>query len=256
MDLSQLLQLLRKRIKAIVLLAALGAIAALVVSTVLPKTYEARASLIAPTLASTYAEVADSRPVLEYVIQREGLQVTPEDLDRNVDAIPSQTSALLTISVRDADAGRAAAIANAIAQRMVELAPDVTGTSADDLRGMQDALATVEREIARVSAAIEGLAGRADLTPAEAASLEAYRTQLISLLSLRVSLQDTLTAYTGSVVRVLASAVPPSRASAPSITLATLSGGLAGLVIGLAVAVLPYLTRPGPARPLRSGKPD
>ena len=243
MDLSQLIGLLRRRIIAIVALTVLGAIAALAVSFVLPRTYEARASLIAPSLASTYAEVADSRPVLEFVIEQEGLDVAPDDLDRSVDAVPSQTSALVTISVRDSDATRAASIANAVADRVVELAPDIAGTSVEVLRGMQDDLATVEGEISRVEAAIATLAGRSELTPDEAASLEAYRSQLLSLLSLRVSLQETLTSYAQSVVRVLVPAVAPSRAAAPSPVLAAISGGIVGLAIGLLVAVLPTALR-------------
>jgi capsular polysaccharide biosynthesis protein len=245
-DLSQLLALLRRRIRVIAALTALGAIAALAASLVLPRSYEARASLIAPSLASTYAEVADSRPVLEFVIAEEALDVAPDDLDRSVDAVPSQTSALVTISVRDPDAARAASIANAIADRVVELAPDIAGTSVEVLRGMQEDLATVEGEISRVQAAIAALAGRSELTPDEAASLEAYRSQLLSLLSLRVSLQETLTSYAQSVVRVLVPAVAPSQAAAPSPVLATISGGIVGLAIALFIAIVPTALRPRP----------
>ena len=66
MALRQLLRLLLARSLAIVACAAVGAASAFLASTQLPTVYEAKASLIAQTMASTYAEVAKSTPVLEY----------------------------------------------------------------------------------------------------------------------------------------------------------------------------------------------
>jgi capsular polysaccharide biosynthesis protein len=243
-DLSQLLGLLRRRIRTIVATTLLGALGAAAGSLVLPATYEARASLIAPSLASTYAEVGESRPVLEHVIASLGLDISAEDLDRDVDAIPSQTSTLLVVSARHRTAAGAAAIANAVAAQIVELAPDIAGTSAAVVEGMEDDLSTIERELTRVEAAIELLAGRTDLTTEEAQALEAYRSQLVSLLSLRVSLQDALAAYAQSVVTTLAPAVAPSRPASPNVVLGFISGAFLGLVIGLVIVMLSIVRQP------------
>jgi capsular polysaccharide biosynthesis protein len=251
LDLAQLLELLRRHAWVIVATTAVGAVGASVVTFGLPPTYEGRATLIAPTLASTYAAAAESRPVLEAVIADEGLTMDPDDLARNVDAVPSQTSALLTIIVRDGTAARAAALANAIAERLVEIAPEIGGHSPEARAALERDLATVQAEIERVEAAIADLAARPEPTQDDLALLDGYRSQLLSLLALRVDLQDSLTEYAQAVVRILAPAVAPARAVSPGVVLAGLAGALVGFAIGLIVVVGPAVFRA--ASPIGSG---
>ncbi|HEX5590136.1 MAG TPA: hypothetical protein VFX65_07605 [Candidatus Limnocylindrales bacterium] len=245
MDLQQLIELLRSGVRVVIAMTLGGAIAAFAVSSLLPTTFEGRASLIAPTMASTYAEVAESRPVLEHVIAGLGLTVTADELDENVDALPSQTSALLVITARDPVATRAADIANAIADRLVELAPEISGSSAAAQQALQDDLATVQREITRTEAAIGVLAAQPELTPEDRALLAAHHSQLASLLTLRVSLQNAVLSYAQTVVTVLAPAAPPTQPSSPKVVLATIAGGFAGLVIGLGLVLIPPFVRTG-----------
>lgn len=248
------MELLRARIRAIVAATAVGALAALLVSSQLPTMYEGRASLIAQTMASTYAEVAKSRPVLEHVIATLGLTVTPEVLSQNVDARPSQTSALLTIVARDPLAPRAAAIANAIANRLVQMAPGISGSSAEAQQAIQDDLATVQDEIERAEATISELSAKPELTPDERVQLESQHAQFASLLSLRASLQSTVISYSQTVVTILAPAVPPTDPSSPKVVLASVVGGLAGLTIGLGIVLLPaYVRSQDPRKPLTPG---
>lgn len=256
MDLRQLAGLLRSGLRVLVAVTLVGAIAAFVVSGRLPDTFESRASLIAPTMASTYAEVAVSRPVLEYVIATRGLAVTPDELAQNVDAVRSQTSALLTISARDPVASQAAAIANAIAERLIELAPGISGSSAAARQAIQDDLATVRREITRTETAIGTLSAQPLLTPEERALLESRHAQLASLLTLSVGLQNAVITYSQSVVTILAPAVAATDPSSPNMALATIGGAVVGLAIGLGVVLLPAFARsrsPESAGPRRPG---
>lgn len=245
MDLRAQIKVLRARFWAVVACAAVGAASAFLVSSQLPTVYEAKASLIAQTMASTYAEVAKSRPVLAYVISTLELGVTPESLSQSVDARASQTSAVLTITARDSMASRAAAIASAIANRLVQLAPTIAGSSAEAQQAIQSDLARVQVEIARTEAAITELSNKTDQTASDRLQLVTQHDLLASLLGVRASLQTAAISYSETVLTVLALATPPAEPSSPKIALASSLGGLAGLVIGIgAVLLVAYMRAP------------
>jgi capsular polysaccharide biosynthesis protein len=244
------MRLLRARLVAIVVTAGVGAASAYLVSSQLPAAYEAKASLIAQTMASTYAEVAQSRPVLEYAIATLELPFTPEELSGNVDAIASQTSALLTISARDSVPSRAAAIASTIADRLVQLAPGITGSSAEAQQAIQADLARVQNEIDRTEEAIAELSANPAPTPGDRQQLQAQHDQLASLLAVRASLQSVAITYSENVLTILALAPTPIEPVSPRIALATAIGGVAGLLIGLgAVYFAAYLRLPATRDP-------
>jgi capsular polysaccharide biosynthesis protein len=255
LDVRQLMWLVRDQFLALVAITLAGAVSAFVVSSQLPTAYEAKASLIAQTMASTYAEVAQSRPVLEYTITTLELPVTPEELAESVDAIASQTSALLTISARDGEAAVAAAIASTIANRLVELAPGISGSSAEAQQAIQDDLARVQNEIDVTEDAIAALAATPDLTPIQRQQLQAQHDQLASLLAVRASLQSVAISYSENVLTVLALAATPTEPVSPRVTLATAVGGVVGLIVGLSIIYLRgYLrmtAKPEPSWPVR-----
>jgi polysaccharide biosynthesis transport protein len=238
-----LIRLLRAHVRLILVATVMGAVSALLVSSQLPTVYEARATLIAQTMASTYAEVAKSRPVLEYAIERLQLDSTPEQLSQKVDARASQTSAILTISARDGEAQRAAAIASTIANRLVELAPDISGSSAEAQQAIQADLTRVQAEIDRTESSIAELSAKPELTPEERLLLQAQHDQLASLLAVRASLQSVAISYAQTVLTTLALATPPTEPISPRVVLATVIGGLAGLAIGFALALVVAYSR-------------
>ena len=237
MDVRQLTRLRRARIRVIVACAAVGAGSAFIVSSLIPTVYEAKAFLIAQRMASTYAEVAKSRPVLEDTITKLGLPVTPEALSQNVDAMASQTSALLTISARDTEASRAAAIASTIVGRLVQLAPGISGWSVEAQQAIQADLARVQREIDRTESAIADLSAKPYLALDDAQTLRAEHDELASLLAVRANLQSVAISFSDSVLTILALAVPPTEPHSPKVALASVVGGLAGLAIGIGVLV-------------------
>jgi capsular polysaccharide biosynthesis protein len=245
-----LIRLLRAQVRLILVATVVGAASALLVSSQLPTVYEAKASLIAQTMASTYAEVAKSRPVLEYAIDRLQLDTTPEQLSQNVDARASQTSAILTISARDGEAQRAAAIASTIANRLVELAPGITGSSAEAQQAIQSDLARVQAEIDRTESRIAELSALPELTPDDRIQLQTQHDQLASLLAVRASLQSVAISYSETVLTTLALATPPLEPISPRVALATVVGGLGGLAIGFALAlIVAYASLPENRRP-------
>jgi uncharacterized protein involved in exopolysaccharide biosynthesis len=246
LDLRQEIRLLRKRFWVVVACAVVGAATSFVVSLQLPKVYEAKASLIAQTMANTYAEVATSRPVLEFVISQLALPETPETLVTKVDAKASQTSAVLTITGRDSDPSRAAAIANAIADRLLQLAPDITGSSAQTRDTIQANLAAVQAEIDQTDAAAAALSSKTPLTAIDTQRLQALRDQIASLLSVRSSLLNLSISYSQTLLTLVAPAVPPRNPSSPTAALAALIGGLGGLAIGIGIVLVEGYARNPP----------
>jgi uncharacterized protein involved in exopolysaccharide biosynthesis len=223
-----------------------GAASAFLAATQLPHLYEAQVSLNAPTMADTFAELADSRSVLQGVVSLLNLSVTPEALAGRVNATPSRTSTLLTIVVNDSDAGQAAAIANAIAAELVRMAPSINGSSTDAQRSIQADLVTAQTEIARTEAAIAQASGITGQTPAQDAHLLTLQSQLATLLGIRSSLLTLQVSYSATVPTVIGSAEVPTKASSPEPPLAGAIGGLFGLTLGIGIGLLvTYMRRPG-----------
>lgn len=248
-EVRQLIGPIRAGIWLILAAIAVAVLAALLVASQLPVVYEARVSLIAQNMASTYAEVARSRPLLAGATASLGLNLSLDVLAERVQARPSQTSALLTISVRDEDPNRAAAVANAIAEQLVVRAPDISGSSERMPQAIRDDLKTVQREIDRTEAIIDDLSSLPNAAAGVAARLEVQHAQLASLLAVRMSLQTAAISYAQSAVTVLDPAVPPIRPASPSLPLVAITGGLAGLTFGLGLVLVPvYLHGPGPRR--------
>ena len=138
MSLNDYFLALRKQWFAIVALVLLGAAVAYGYAQTQPKVYRAQASVVVlPTrgdstaelvqgssyvqsLVSTYALVATSPVVLEPVIDRLGLTITPRALAGQVVVETPLDSAVLNISVSGGSSTGTATIANAIAEELSE----------------------------------------------------------------------------------------------------------------------------------------
>jgi capsular polysaccharide biosynthesis protein len=203
-------------------------------------------------MATTFAEVAVSRPALEQVIADLGLQETPESLGPKIDARPSQTSAVLTIVVHDIDASRAAGIANALAKRLLTLAPTISGSSEDRLASIQADLARVQGEIQNTETTISQISQLRSPTAADSQRLQQQHDQLVSLLSIRSNLLVISVSYSQSVLTLLAPAPTPVTPSSPSVLIAALIGAIVGLALGLVAVVIGHelLSKASP-RPAR-----
>ena len=136
----------------------LGAVIAFGLGTVAPPGYAASVTLlvspipkdtgitngdlqVAQGLTPTFAELATTRPILDRVIRRTGAEIEIDALARAVTTrVPVGTS-LLTISVLDQDAQRAASLANAIGS---ELRSYAQPTGLDPTQGLQVELTVVD----------------------------------------------------------------------------------------------------------------
>ncbi|MGF7396771.1 YveK family protein [Thermoanaerobacterium thermosaccharolyticum] len=141
-DLREILAILGKRWWLILIIT----VAAVVISGVLSfyvikPTYQASTSLIVSKsqtaqynngqiqfqdvqtnrlLASTYAEIATSRSVLQEAINKLNLNMTTDQLKKNIDVAEEGDTEVINISVKDNNPKTAADIANAVANSFVD----------------------------------------------------------------------------------------------------------------------------------------
>ena len=70
--------------------------------------------------AQTFSRLVTLRPVLEETIQRLGLSLGPESLDKKLSVAPIRDTQLITVSATDASPERAATIANTVGQVFID----------------------------------------------------------------------------------------------------------------------------------------
>ena len=73
----------------------------------------------------SYVQLATGEQVLRRVIASQGLPVEPADLKNDITVVPSPGSALIGISVVNADAERARDIANSVAVQLIKLVGEI-----------------------------------------------------------------------------------------------------------------------------------
>ena len=142
-------RLLRRHAALILLVAILGGGAGLAYASRQTPLYESRSTVLvsvqssnigdastgasyAQQLVTTYAQVAQKPFVLNRVIAALGLRTTPADLADQVDVLADTDATLMTVTVTDASAERAARIANAISKQLGRTVDAVTPTPAGE----------------------------------------------------------------------------------------------------------------------------
>ena len=237
----------------------IAGVAGYVISNSQPRIYEGRALLIvgqslsganpdynqllvSQRLSATYATVATTRPILERVIARVGLQQTTDELARNVQAVAAPDNALLSILARDGDPARAAAISNALAEELIAVSPAVAGEEAELLKAVDEDLAAVREQITATQSEIALLVDKAERTPAEDARLETLRDRVTTLRSTYSNLLSFRSSDSSNLLTTVEAAVAPLVQVSPRPLFTAILAAVLGLLVGSAIAfVLEYL---------------
>ena len=112
----------------------------------------------AERLMNTYVEIARSRPILEEVIQRIELSMTPEDLAKEIKAEALASTELIRISVEDSNPQRARDIANALVTVLIEQSQSLYSGGAKSAREiLQEQLKVIEGDLEQDRASLESL---------------------------------------------------------------------------------------------------
>lgn len=120
--------------------AIIGGVGGYATASQLPERYESHARVLvgpvnadidtiraAASLTETYAQIATSEEVLRGAIEELALALSSDDLREAMDVRTDQTTRIVTIGIAAPDAGRAADLANAIAQGLLRFATPVGG---------------------------------------------------------------------------------------------------------------------------------
>ena len=255
MELRRQLAIVRRWLPLLVAIPALAGAVAYFVSAQLPKTYEAKATLIvgqslsavnpdytqvlvSQNLSATYATVATTRPLLEAVISQLGLSATTDDLLAHVHADAAPASTLLTITAQDASPSRAAAIANAMATQLIAESPAIQGRQAAFQASIDADLQATQDQITSTQAKVDALTALTVRTAAEDSDLAALEARLVSLRSTYSTLLTFSSNNVSNLVSVVEPAVAPQGPISPRPLLNALLAAVLGLLVvaGLAAA--------------------
>ena len=259
MDLRRQIAIVRAWFPLVFVCAVLAAGAAFLFSSQQHKVYEAEATLIvgqslssvnpssdqllaSQRLSTTYASVVTTRPILDAVITKLGLDETADELRGSVVADTPLSNTFLTITVSDGDPARAAAIANALADQLIAASPAIQGRQAEFQASIDADLKATQDQINSTQAQVEMLSGLTNPSAAQAAELETLDGRLASLRSTYATLLSYSSGSGSSLLSVIEPAVPPTSPVSPRPLLYTLLAAVVGLLIGTAVAfVVEYL---------------
>ncbi len=229
---------------------ALALVASFVISGVVPRVYEAQATLLvgqsltsinpdynqllaSQRLSQTYAQVATTRPILERVIGGLGLGTTPDKLVDRIRADVPRDSTLIRIVVQDGDPQKAAAIANAVAQELVAASPALQGRESDLLDAVNADLEGLRDDILSTQAALATLTAKLDRTLDDETQIQALQARLLTLRTTHASL---LTFSTSTSVNQL-SIVEPAIALTEPVSPKLLINMLVTLALALALFI-------------------
>ena len=230
-----------------------GALAALLVSTQLPKSYDATTTLIvgasltsptvgyddllvSQTLAQTYAAVAGTSAVTDAAAQ--ATSIDPEVVAKAVDVRvpPASSFVIITASANDAD--DAAAIANAVAAALIATSPAAGSGDQAAEQLYQLALTTNANSITEATSQRDTLLAVANPTAAQASELAQLQARLVGLDTARAELISNGPAQGTNRLTVIDPASAPTTAAGPRTLLNVALGAAVGFAIGLGLAVL------------------
>ena len=197
----------------------------------------------AAQLMQSYAEIATTKPILEGIIHELNLSMSPGALARDINIRADETTQILTIRVEGGDAVQVANIANVVATTLVRMSPSGINGSESQLKNqVRTQIDKLEQESARIETMIVELdkdlqaAGHITEKHLIADQISQERNNLAdarrTLASLYQSLQGS---YTNQVKIIEAASIGEPLDSGLSLTV--LMGTIAGLIMGLAIAL-------------------
>jgi succinoglycan biosynthesis transport protein ExoP len=142
------------------------------------------------TLANAYAEMVKQGPVTEAVIERLGLDRTPEKLSSQITTWVHSGAQLLEIQVTDTNPEAAALIANALADELVRRSPASGKSDPEQQQFVRIQLETLQAKIAKTDEQIDDLTSSlSELT--SAAEIQESQDRIAALDEVRALYQST-----------------------------------------------------------------
>ncbi len=196
------------------------------------------------TLAAAYAELLRQDPILKAVIDRLGLDRTPEGLATQIGTGIYSGAQLLEIQVTDTNPEAAAVIANALADELIRRSPASGGNDPEQQEFVRRQLEELENKIEGVGRQIDELTtSLSELT--SAAEIQDAQDRIAALEEVKSTYQTTyaglLVSYSAESPNVLSlfePAVVPQWPVPSKIKLIVAVAGAAGLGLALGAVLL------------------
>jgi len=194
------------------------------------------------SLAAAYAELVRQGPVTESVIERLGLDRTPEQLAAQIATGIRSGAYLLEIWVTDTNPEAAALIANALADELMRRSPTSGGSDPEQQEFIRSQLEELQAKIGSVNQQIDDLAASlAELT--SAAEIQDAQDRLAALEEVKSTYQttyaDLLRSYSAESPNALSLFEPAAVPQWPMPSKAKLIVAIAGAAgVGLALAAV------------------
>jgi non-specific protein-tyrosine kinase len=231
----------------IALVGVLAAVVAFVASNAMARSYASGSRLLvgqalqasnpdvnlfqsATDLAETYAFIGESRQLLERVKTSLKLDVPVETLISQVSVRPVNGQPMIDIQATAGSPEDAAAIANAVADQLIAIAPAIgAGGEPDPAFAQQDLKDTAE-QITQTRDELQSLLAIPDRTPEQQTRLDVLESRLVSLRATYAALLQNATTVAANRLSVIDPAVPPLEASSPRVVLNTVLAGILGVL--------------------------
>jgi len=194
------------------------------------------------TLATAYAELLRQGPVIETVIDRLGLNSTPEQLADQIKTNILSGAQLLQIQVTDTNPEAAALIANALADELIRRSPASGGSDPEQQEFIEGQLEEIRAKTESIAGQINDLtASLSELT--SAAEIRDVQDRIAALEEVRSLYQSTyanlLAVYQGESPNVLSLFEPATIPPWPIPSKARLIVAVAGAAgVGLALGAI------------------
>jgi len=255
MELRRQIAVLRGSFWLLVASILLAGGAAYLVSSTLPKVYEARVTLIvgqstqaanpdlnqllaSQRLSQTYADLATTTPLLDQVITKNNLNVTPDVFRKLIVADAPRDSTLVHLTVSDGDPGRAATIANSLATEMIAASPSIAGRNTDVQQFIDADLAATQTQIKDTQSEIQRLTNLPSRTSADEQQLQALQGRIVTLRQTYATMLGFSTNSGANLLTVVDPASPALQPSSPRVLLNTILAAFVGLLLALGFAFL------------------
>lgn len=255
MDLRRLIVLARTWFPLAIVAAIVAGTAGFTLSNLQDRVYETKTTLVvgqalsaanpdysqlivAQSLSATYAAVAETRPILQKVIETLGLDMTPDELARRVEVDAPRDSTLLFITAQDTVPARAAEIANAIGDQLIAASPSIQGREAEFQASIDEDLRATQDLIDSTQARADALIAIRQRSTAQETELQALEGRLATLRSTYATL---LSFSSGSATNLLTVVEPAETPTVPVLPRTLLNTLLAVALGVLAVAGIAFL---------------
>ncbi len=262
MDLGRYLKIGLRWWWLILLSVALSATASYLYSERLPRIYAAKATLMVGnniiedpnpdvrnlgtirTLAEVYSELARRKTVTQAVIDKLGLDMSPDQLSDMIQTTVIPTAQLLEIFVLDVHPQRAQLLANTIAEELIFQSPTGAGGQQEREKFIQVQLEDLQARIEEIDGRIKALEDSLpDLT--SAVEIAEAQSQLDELETLKSDYQNRYTQFLSNLsessinrLAIFERAAEPTWPVSPNVKKNVAIAAAAGLVLAVSAIVL------------------